>query len=183
MKLSAETEARFWAKVQKSDGCWEWTGGRAMGYGMFAVPDPSRKSKQRHAYAHRLSYELLVGPIPLGLQIDHLCRNRICVNPTHLEPVTASQNIQRGYDARRRLGLIRPRRKTASKAPQRIDETWVDGECPAGHPRAGNMVVDKRGWRTCIECRRARARRYRAANRDSEIARVREWRRRQKEAA
>jgi hypothetical protein len=76
----------FWAKVSKSDGCWLWTAhvGRD-GYGRY-----------RCSMAHRVAYELLVGPIPEGLHIDHLCRVRNCVNPAHLEAVTCKENVMRG---------------------------------------------------------------------------------------
>lgn len=81
---------RFWAKVDRSDDCWVWTGtGTPKGYGQFA---PHGK----HVYAHRFAYELLVGPIPEGMTIDHLCRNRGCVRPDHLEVVTRGENTRRG---------------------------------------------------------------------------------------
>ncbi len=83
---------RFWSKVDKSgegQGCWEWTAYKSPeGYGR------SRLGKKR--LAHRIAYELLVGPVPEGLQLDHLCRNRSCVNPAHLEPVTSRENTARG---------------------------------------------------------------------------------------
>lgn len=88
-------EDRFWAKVDKCrDGCWVWTAkGTPAGYGQFRVDGVD-------VYAHRFSYELHVGPIPDGLQIDHLCRVTSCVNPAHLEPVTGAENLRRGREAR-----------------------------------------------------------------------------------
>ena len=81
------------------NGCWVWRRhvGRD-GYGRFG-----------HVLTHRFYYELFTGePIPQGLQIDHLCRNRSCVNPEHLEPVTKSENLRRGWAARRPEGADEP---------------------------------------------------------------------------
>jgi hypothetical protein len=80
---------RFWEKVEKTGGCWNWTAGlNAAGYGMF--------SDGKTRLAHRFAYEMVVGKIPDGLQLDHLCRNRSCVRPDHLEPVTNRENCLRG---------------------------------------------------------------------------------------
>jgi hypothetical protein len=85
--------ARFWAKVEKTDGCWFWRARIiATGYGSFSLDG-------RKVMAHRFAYELLVGPIPEDLELDHLCRVRHCVNPAHLEPVTHRENILRGMRA------------------------------------------------------------------------------------
>lgn len=83
---------RFWAKVDVTESCWLWTGSRTgFGYGNFyAVPGSP-------VPAHRMAYELMIGPIPPGLQLDHLCRVRACVNPDHLEPVTKDENNRRGF--------------------------------------------------------------------------------------
>lgn len=100
---------RFWAKiVALPSGCWEWKAGKTeKGYGRFW-------NNGRLVKAHRFSYELLIGPIPTGLTLDHLCRNRACVNPHHLEPLLMRENILRGN------GLCaRNARKT---------------HCPRGHP-------------------------------------------------
>lgn len=88
------TEAKFWARVNKTMGCWEWTGGRTDGYGVMYV---GKEGKRRiYKKAHRISYELNVGVIPPGMVIDHLCRNPACVRPEHLEPVTIRENTLRG---------------------------------------------------------------------------------------
>jgi len=84
-------EERFWSKVDKSEGCWEWTStkltGERGGYGRFWFDGAQRLS-------HRFSYELVVGPIPDGMSIDHACHNRGCVRPDHLRPATHKQNVE-----------------------------------------------------------------------------------------
>jgi len=89
---------RFWRKVEiMPTGCYQWTGARnPKGYGMI-------RSDRRSLVAHRLVYESFIGSIPEGLQIDHLCRNRACVNPSHLEAVTLLENIRRGAHVQRHL--------------------------------------------------------------------------------
>lgn len=89
--LASEVEERFWAKVVRDPetDCWLWTASTDNGYGRFWVAG-------RLVLAHRFAYELLVGPIPEGLELDHLCRVRHCVNPAHMEPVTQRVNILRG---------------------------------------------------------------------------------------
>lgn len=97
--MKAPLAERFWAKVDKGDGsgCWEWRGAKQPnGYGSFAV------GHNRVKRAHRVAFELVVGPIHTGLEIDHLCRNPACVRPDHLEPVTKLENITRSAMARHR---------------------------------------------------------------------------------
>jgi hypothetical protein len=91
MPATTPLRDRFLAKTaQAENGCWEWTGSRASnGYGM--VGD-SGKLRQ----VHRVAYEIFVGPIPAGMSIDHLCRNRRCVSAEHLEAVTTRENVLRG---------------------------------------------------------------------------------------
>jgi hypothetical protein len=80
---------RLMAKIDQSDGCWVWTGARSVqGYGRIWNDGTTR-------LAHRVLYELGVGPIPAGLDLDHVCRNTTCVNPSHLEPVTHAENMRR----------------------------------------------------------------------------------------
>lgn len=87
-------EERFWAKVEVTSGCWLWTGAPdRKGYGHLHVAGRSVK-------AHRFAYELLVGPIPAGHVIDHLCRTEGCVRPDHLEAVRQVTNVRRGALAR-----------------------------------------------------------------------------------
>ena len=92
--LSPEEIARFWAKVQVGPGCWLWLASQyGGGYGQAVI-------RRRHFQAHRVAYELVVGPIPEGHDLDHVkargCTNRNCVNPSHLEPVTRRVNVLRG---------------------------------------------------------------------------------------
>lgn len=102
-RIYYDDEKRFWSKVEKTDTCWIWTGTRVSGrngnrYGVFAVME-----RESPLMAHRWIYERLVGPIPSGLQLDHLCRNGLCVRPDHLEPVTQAENLRRENIARGRL--------------------------------------------------------------------------------
>lgn len=87
---------RFWMKVQKGPGCWPWTGAATEGYGHFT----DTAEGKTHA-AHRLAYQLLVGPIPEGMQLDHQCRNTLCANPAHLRPVSNKQNNEHKGGANR----------------------------------------------------------------------------------
>jgi len=87
-----ERRAAFWAKVDKTDTCWLWTGAIDRGgYG---------RTAPKNRVAHRISFEWERGPIPSGLQLDHLCRVRNCVNPDHLEPVTSRENSRRGIGSK-----------------------------------------------------------------------------------
>jgi len=124
-------EERFWEKVDRSGDCWLWTAYvGARGYAYIVTGG-------RVAPAHRLAYEWLVGPIPEGLEIDHLCRVRHCVNPAHLEPVTHRENDLRG------VGI----------AAQNARKT----HCERGHPLSGdNIRIRKEGWRTCLFCEQIR---------------------------
>lgn len=85
---------RFWIKVDKTKDCWNWIGSTwGKGYGKYTVNDKS-------IAAHRFAYQDIKGDIPKGLQLDHLCMNKLCVNPDHLEPVTNSENQYRAFKKR-----------------------------------------------------------------------------------
>lgn len=94
--MTRHVSERFWKHVEPepNSGCWIWIGSRLFrGYGHITV---KREGKWTYPLAHRLSYELFVGPIPSGLTIDHKCKMVWCVNPSHLEPVTLEENVRRG---------------------------------------------------------------------------------------
>jgi hypothetical protein len=132
---------RFWPKVD-TDGpipssrpdlgpCWLWCAeiNHRNGYGRYRI------STSRSQLAHRFAYELLVGPIPDGLDLDHLCRVRACVNPAHLEPVTRRENLLRG-----------------NTIPARFAERT---HCNDGHPLSGeNLRITSSGHRACATCQR-----------------------------
>jgi HNH endonuclease len=135
----AAMRLRFWSKVDKCapNGCWQWIGRLSYaGYGQFYVGD-------RCFRPHRTSYEWERGPIPDGLELDHLCRNRGCVNPDHLEAVTHKENVRRG----RALEVMLARKRAVT-------------HCPKGHPYEGdNLWTNSRGHRWCKTCRREGMRR------------------------
>lgn len=92
--VAAPPEHRFWSKVFKTETCWLWTGAtNTKGYGSFSVGIGASKTR---VGAHAWAYETLIGPVPGGCELDHLCRDHRCVNPAHLEPVPHRVNVLRG---------------------------------------------------------------------------------------
>lgn len=152
------TPCRFWRKVDKAgpNGCWTWTAAcNENGYGQFnlSTAEPIRAgARTSRVMAYRYAYELLIGPIPGKMQIDHLCRNRGCVNPEHLEPVTARVNVLRG-------------------------DTFVAAQAAQTHCLRGHEFTPENTWtargtrkRNCRTCHRERARIYREAKRVAQDA-------------
>lgn len=129
-------------------GCWVWHGRIVRGYGVLTINGRPRR-------AHRISYEEFAHQIPAGLQLDHLCRNRSCINPHHLEPVTPRENTYRSHIA---------------LAPINAAKT----QCPQGHPydeeNTGITYRGKQRERYCRTCARERVRRRRAASPQREAA-------------
>jgi hypothetical protein len=128
--------------VKRENGCHEWPGClQSEGYGMVTL------HRKRH-YVHRLVYEYHRGPIPEGLELDHLCRNRRCANPDHLEPVTHQVNCHRGTSPSARNATVT--------------------HCPRGHPYdAKNTYIRAGGGRMCRKCKYIRKHAARTAKRES----------------
>jgi hypothetical protein len=123
---------RFWNKVDATGPCWLWTACTSgNGYGGFQLDG-------RLQAAHRVAYELLVGPIPEGMQLDHLCRVLICVNPDHLEVVTCRENLMR-----------------SPIAPASVNSRRV--RCVHGHELSGANLRMSNGKRQCRACERSHA--------------------------
>lgn len=135
--MSEDAWRRFVGHIDLSDptGCWSWMSSKSFGYGYFWL-------NNKRLRAHRLAYEIWVEPIPDGLCLDHLCRNRSCVNPDHLEAVTPTENLMRGES---------PAALNAAKT-----------HCPKGHPYSGRNLLFSSGSRRCLTCHRERERQRRA---------------------
>lgn len=136
-------------RIDITESCWIWTGYKQKsGYGQITV---NRKSYK----AHRLVYSLLVGEIPDGKQLDHLCRVRNCVNPDHLEPVTQAENIRRG------------------ESPWAINSKKT--HCYKGHELTENNLYIKDGYRLCKICTLEARSKYKHENKEKVKKWNREW--------
>jgi hypothetical protein len=135
MATKSLTERILGATKTNETGCWIWQLKlHSQGYARMSV-------NGRGTYVHRLSYQIWIGPIAEGLQIDHLCRVRSCCNPWHLEAVTPRTNSLRGESVAARAAKVK--------------------QCPHGHPYEGsNLIIKKDGSRGCRECHRDGGRRY-----------------------
>jgi len=133
-RTASPLETRLWSRIEKGPGCWLWTGPvTSGGYGQIGLGGRGGQVES----VHRVAYTLSVGPIPDGLHIDHLCRNRRCCNPAHLEAVTLAENVRRGDNPK-----VRSARQT---------------HCVHGHEYTPeNTAYTPQGWRTCRTCRRGR---------------------------
>ena len=144
---------RFWSLVEKTASCWHWLGYTQDGYGRTVVDG-------KRAMAHRFSYQWRHGPVPKGLVLDHLCRNRRCVNPDHLEAVTQRTNSLRG---------ISP-----------VSENNRKRYCKHGHPfdAQNTYLRSQSGNRDCRTCRNDRVRRWKTTNRERHLEQARDYARR-----
>ena len=126
--------ARFWAKVNKTEECWLWTATCSKGYGQFHISRPRRRMISAHIWA----WSQENGPVPDGLELDHLCRVKACVRPAHLEAVPHRTNTLR-----------------SPASPSAINVTKT--HCPQGHPYSeANTSITTRGGRRCRTCANAR---------------------------
>lgn len=131
-KLPRPLTERLAKHINKTEGCWLWTGWKNnKGYGMLT-------ERGKHVLAHRMMWESINGPIPSGMELDHLCRNTLCVRPDHLEAVTHRENILRG----------------AGPIPRNARKT----HCPHGHVYDRKNTRLNNGHRACRACGRIRAR-------------------------
>lgn len=159
------TRTEFWARVHvMPSGCWEWQGAQRGGYGRLSYQFGPRLNigAKRMVSAHWVSYDLLVGPVPKGLELDHLCRNRICVNPGHLEPVTHRENNMRGIGAaavNAKKDLCVRGHELPESAPCYGKPLRFKRECPICSAKTKReFQVRRTGQGYCGSCFKARAR-------------------------
>ncbi len=124
--MSGFNEANFWSQVNKTDNCWLWTGFvNKRGYGEYASPYLTTR------LVHRIAYGLIKGELP-DMPLDHMCREKTCCNPAHLEPVSNLTNVRRSN----------------------IGQHWANKtHCPKGHAYDEENTIRYKGSRTCRECK------------------------------
>lgn len=160
--MSVKDASRFWSKIDASGDCWLWTASTVRGYGQFRMGN-------RQLKAHRVAYEMLVGPIPMDLTCDHLCRIKQCVFPDHIELVSGAENTrracerhvcQRGHlmtDGNRLPGggcaiCARASSTVRDRKRGKVDTSIT---CKNGHLRSEfGWFIDMNGHRRCPECLR-----------------------------
>lgn len=159
--MRGPAEKRFFKKVEKHpNGCWLWRGGTSRGYGTFWNGTTTSK-------VHRWSYEFHKGKVPKGLELDHLCKTKNCVNPDHLEPVSHLVNMQRAD-----CSIAGEHFKISQMAKT---------HCPKGHAYFGDNLILKIGVnggqrRICRACLSESNRKYRTENREEVIEYQRKYR-------
>jgi hypothetical protein len=142
--MMAQVIERFWDKAvpEPTTGCWLWTGYTEKGgYGRFNVPTGRKKPRQRTVIASRFAWELVNGPVPAGMEIDHACDTPSCINPEHLRPMVPWRNTLRGNG---------PAAQNARKI-----------ECKRGHGfTPENTLITRCGRRVCLTCSRIRCKAF-----------------------
>lgn len=142
-ELDDERWYALMSKVEMTNDCWNWTGGKSKGYGVYSWvdprPAPGIRGKQHSLYVHRVVFARMFGPIPDDVVIDHVCQNRACCNPAHLRLVTHKTNILSG----------------SGHAAINAGKT----HCPHGHEYTPENTYNRPGGgRSCRECNRLRLR-------------------------
>lgn len=144
-------ELRFWTKVDLPEDlelCWKWLGGQSSGYGRFSI-DSSLVANRKQVPAHRFAYEYFHGPLAKDLVLHHICKNTLCVNPKHLQPLSIKEHVAQSISVGVMVAALQS----------------VKTHCPKGHPYEGsNLSIRRDGSRVCRECKRQRYNEWRKRN-------------------